>query len=144
MISVLLFLFTGAVLLVAVYLEPDAQGHGTHMQLGLSQCSVLDWTGYPCPMCGMTTSFALMVRVRVLEAVVAQPMGVVFFLGTFIVFWVALLEGARPRLRWAKIWRAVVRIEGRIVIGFVVGLLSGWVYKAWSMGLLDEFFRSAP
>ena len=34
----------------------------THQQLGLPPCTFLEVTGVPCPACGMTTSFALLVR----------------------------------------------------------------------------------
>src|SRR5689334_8800203 len=34
----------------------------THTQLGIPPCSFVVLTGKPCPACGMTTSFALLVR----------------------------------------------------------------------------------
>ena len=34
----------------------------THTQLGLPACNFVTWTGRPCPSCGMSTSFALLVR----------------------------------------------------------------------------------
>jgi hypothetical protein len=33
-----------------------------HRQLGLPPCTFAEITGVPCPACGMTTSFALLVR----------------------------------------------------------------------------------
>ena len=134
-LSLPILLVTGVVLIIAVMLEPSLHGHGTHTQLGLNQCSVLEWTGYPCPMCGMTTSFALMVRARVFQALATQPMGVVFCVLTIFMFVVALMESIRPRLRWGKLWKGMVRFEGRIVVLCVVGLLAAWVYKMWSMGI---------
>jgi hypothetical protein len=35
---------------------------GSHQQLGLPPCTFKEVTGVPCPSCGMTTSFALLVR----------------------------------------------------------------------------------
>ena len=35
---------------------------GTHTQLGMLPCNFVILTGRPCPSCGMTTSFALLVR----------------------------------------------------------------------------------
>jgi hypothetical protein len=35
---------------------------GTHQQLGLPPCTFRVWTGKPCPACGLTTSFALLVQ----------------------------------------------------------------------------------
>ena len=44
----------------------DADGNprtsATHTQLGMPACNFVTLTGKPCPSCGMTTSFALLVR----------------------------------------------------------------------------------
>lgn len=67
------FLLAG-VLAVAVWLNPylDDAGEalpggmgrtmGTHRQLGLPSCQFLVMSGLPCPSCGMTTSFALLMH----------------------------------------------------------------------------------
>lgn len=47
-----------ALLLTAALLRPDPAGHGTHRQLGLPPCTLLLYTGFPCPSCGMTTSWS--------------------------------------------------------------------------------------
>ena len=51
---------------VAVWLNPyDADGNprsmATHTQLGLPPCNMVELIGKPCPACGMTTSFSLLV-----------------------------------------------------------------------------------
>src|SRR5262249_24340815 len=58
-----------AVFFIAWQLNPyqedgSARTEGTHQQkpLGLPPCTFLASTGRPCPACGMTTSFALLVR----------------------------------------------------------------------------------
>ena len=79
LVSVLLFLGTGVVLVLAVWLEPSSQGHSTHTQLGLYPCTMLSFTGFPCPMCGMTTTLALMADLRFLQAALNQPFGVLLF-----------------------------------------------------------------
>ena len=48
----LLVLPTGLILGLAVWLEPEASGVGTHQQLGLDGCAILSVWGIPCPMCG--------------------------------------------------------------------------------------------
>jgi len=70
---------TLTVLAIARHLQPDPAGVGTHTQLGLGRCPVLALTGYPCPMCGMTTTFALMADLRPVDAALNQPFGVVLF-----------------------------------------------------------------
>ncbi len=64
-----------AVLVVALRLEPDPRGHGTHEQIGLGPCAFLATTGRPCPSCGMTTSFAWFVRGRPDRSWGANPAG---------------------------------------------------------------------
>jgi hypothetical protein len=52
---------------IAFWLNPyDSDGKprrmATHTQLGMPPCNFVLLTGKPCPACGMTTSFALLVR----------------------------------------------------------------------------------
>src|SRR5215468_5671689 len=49
----------------------------THTQLGMPPCNFVVLTGKPCPACGMTTSFALLVRGDVTAALEANWVGVV-------------------------------------------------------------------
>ncbi len=60
---------------IAFLLEPDASGFGTHQQLGLPKCFFLQTTGWKCPQCGMTTSFAHLVRGQAVQAWNANPCG---------------------------------------------------------------------
>src|SRR5947209_2717631 len=64
-----------AVLGVARWLQPDPRGYGTHTQLGLFPCMFSQVTGYRCPSCGMTTSFAWFVRGRLDHSWRANPVG---------------------------------------------------------------------
>ena|SRR6476660_628895 len=64
-----------ALLVTASRLTPSSAGVGTHQQLGLPPCTVLDWFGIRCPSCGMTTSWAHMVRGHLLAAVRANAGG---------------------------------------------------------------------
>jgi hypothetical protein len=80
-----LFAVPLAVVITAAMLTPSAQGHGTHTQLGLPPCGFLVYTGYPCPGCGLTTSFAHMVRLQVIGAFHANPFGILLFITTVLV-----------------------------------------------------------
>src|SRR5262245_22992061 len=42
--------------------DGTARSMATHRQLGLPPCTFMEVTGVPCPSCGMTTSFALLIR----------------------------------------------------------------------------------
>ena len=63
------------VLTVALRLQPDPRGYGTHEQIGLGPCAFLASTGRPCPSCGMTTSFAWFVRCDPVRSWGANPAG---------------------------------------------------------------------
>lgn len=49
-------------LVTARMLEPNADGLGTHQQLGLPPCTSIVLFNSPCPACGMTTSWAWLTR----------------------------------------------------------------------------------
>jgi hypothetical protein len=64
-----------ALLVTAWCLTPSPVGLGTHRQLGLPPCTILDWFGFRCPSCGMTTSWAYMTHGRPLAALQANAGG---------------------------------------------------------------------
>ncbi len=68
-----------AVLAVALAIEPDVRGYGTHTQLGLPPCGFLLLTGSPCPGCGLTTAFAHGIRGHWSMAASANPLGLALF-----------------------------------------------------------------
>ena len=120
------FLGTMAILGTALYVQPDTVGVGTHRQLGLSRCGFLVTTGLPCPTCGMTTSFAYMVRGRFLAAAWSQPAGALLALVTAILAGVAvvvMVTGRRLELNWYRI------NPMRVMIGGIAVFLSAWVFK---------------
>jgi len=124
-----LALLFGGILGVAVWLEPEAAGYGTHQQLGLSTCSILQWTGYPCPMCGMTTTFAAAAEGDLVFALWNQPFGVVLFALTSAALGVGLAELVLPADRWRRIWALVEPREVLLSALFLGGLLIGWLWK---------------
>lgn len=133
-------LFLGAptwlVLGIALWLTPAAEGYGTHRQLGLSGCTLLSITGYPCPMCGMTTTFSHMAHAQPLMALRTQPFGVVLFLITAFLAGLALAELILPTGRWRRLLSWIERYELRLAIGLLVGLIGGWIYKILMMKIL--------
>jgi hypothetical protein len=69
---------------LAVMLEPDARGHGTHQQLGLRPCTFIELFGCRCPACGMTTSWANLVRLRLVDALRANVGGTILGLASVL------------------------------------------------------------
>lgn len=60
---------------VAAMLHPDGRGFGTHQQLGLPPCTFRVLFGRRCPSCGMTTSWAYLVRGKIVQAAAANVGG---------------------------------------------------------------------
>jgi hypothetical protein len=64
---------------IAVRLDPYENGKPrrmeTHLQLGLPPCNFKVMTGLPCPSCGMTTSFALLMHGDLANSLRANAVG---------------------------------------------------------------------
>ena len=135
-VSLVIFTPTALVLALARWLTPDPSGVATHTQLGLQPCAVLSWAGFPCPMCGMTTTFSLLAHFRVVDAFLTQPFGVFLFAMTVMIATVSLLEIASPQKRWDRLLDRIVGREVVLLTCLIAGLLAGWVYKILAMGYL--------
>jgi hypothetical protein len=114
---------------IAAWLNPyDENGEPrrkeTHLQLGLPPCTFSRVTGVPCPSCGMTTSFALLVHGDVLNSLRANAVG------TLLAGFCLLII---PWSLACSLWRrsffilSFERALTWIVIVFVSLLLARWV-----------------
>ena len=140
-VGAVLALPTGAVLGIAGWLTPAAEGVGTHKQLGLGGCTVLSLTGYPCPMCGMTTTFTHMAHLSPLDALVTQPFGVVLFLATLSLFVIGAADLIAARGLWRRLLAWVDRHEVRLAAGLLGGLGAGWIYK---LAVMEGWLTLSP
>lgn len=120
---------TLAVLGIARVLTPAAAGFGTHTQLGLGSCTMLTLTGWPCPMCGMTTTFTHLAHLQVVDALWTQPFGLVLFALTVVGAVVGVADVATGRGYWRRSLRRVQRFEEKGAIFLLVGMMLGWLYK---------------
>ena len=116
-------------LVIAACLSPVPEGHGTHTQLGLGACDYLLATGHRCPGCGVTTAFADMIRARPLDALRANALGVLLFLGDAALVPAALVAGVRA-LRAADALRILRRTHASELLALVFG---AWI-AAWAAG----------
>ena len=114
---------------IARWLTPSPKGYGTHLQLGLGECTMLHLTGYPCPMCGMTTTFTLYAHLRLVDALLNQPFGVVMFGGTVAAAALGLADLLSGKGYWRTALRWVERREQKVATLLLGGMLFGWVYK---------------
>ena len=79
-----------SLLILAAWLSPSSDGHGTHTQLGFRPCAWASLSDKPCPSCGMTTAFAYAAEGSFTASMAAQPMGFMLAMGAATIFWGAL------------------------------------------------------
>jgi hypothetical protein len=115
---------------VAFWLNPyssdgSPRTMATHTQLGMPPCNFVVLTGRPCPACGMTTSFALLVRGDVGASLRAN------WVGTLLAtFWAGLLV-------WAVVSGVVGRPllippgRGELSVTIAVGVLLVLMLGRW-------------
>lgn len=124
-----------APLVVSAFLHPDPRGAQTHVQLGLPPCPLYQFTGIPCPFCGMTTAFSLIAQGDVLHALSVQPVGcLVYFLCAVGSAWFLLCAAqGRPWTdpRQQKWWRTAEKVA-------LVVIAMGWAYKILVTGWLPS------
>lgn len=115
-----------AVLITAAWLTPNAEGHGSHTQLGLAPCTWAVWFDKPCPTCGMTTSFAQAGEGNWVRSGVTQPFGLLLVIGSAGVFWGSLTQAVTG----APLGTSFVGLfKPRIFISLGVLFAGAWIYK---------------
>lgn len=115
-----------ALLIVSAWLTPDAEGAGTHTQLGLAPCPWPILLDKPCPTCGMTTSFALAAEGRLLSAAAVQPFGWLLAIGASTAFWVGLHVAATGS-RAGRVFTGLLTPRALMLGGG--GLAGAWLFK---------------
>jgi hypothetical protein len=107
-------------------LEPDPRGFGTHEQLGLRSCAFLTVTGRMCPTCGMTTSYAWLVRGRFDRSWKSNPAGCLLALLTVpIMAWLAAMAAANQPIGFSSLSRPLACL----LVAAVVLSLASWLIR---------------
>jgi hypothetical protein len=125
-----------AVFVAAVRIDPyDEDGRpltmSTHTQLGMPPCNFVVMTGKPCPACGMTTSFALLVRGDVLASLRANWVGtLIAVLWALTLVW-AVVSGVRGRPLFVRPGR------GEFVFSILVGAVLVLMLGRWAVVLVS-------
>jgi hypothetical protein len=120
---------------LAIWLDPYKDGRvwleGTHQQFGLPQCTFKDVTGLPCPSCGMTSSFALLMRADILRSLQANAVGTGLALALLITIPWCLASALRGRLLF-------IRSVEWVLLWFVIILTTSLLFR-WLIVLADRF-----
>ncbi len=115
-----------ALLAVAAWLSPSADGHGTHTQLKMPTCSWVTTFDKPCPTCGMTTAFAHAADGHLIASAQVQPAGALLAVATASAFWTLLhtaVFGSRISRLFRPLWTT------RWITAAAAGLVIAWIYK---------------
>jgi hypothetical protein len=108
-------------LAVAYRLEPSPQNRGTHEQLGLPPCSFVVWFGRPCPACGMTTSWAHLIRGNLIGALRANVGGTLLGILTLVAIpWLLLSVALGRWIAWVPNSDTVAWVGTAIVIVMLI------------------------
>jgi len=119
------------VLVVSAVLSPSTEGHGTHTQLGMPECTWAAALDTPCLTCGMTTSFSHAGHGALLDSFLTQPMGFLLVLGVATTIW----GSAHVALTGSRLDRFAGRLfTTRALLLLAVCAGGAWVYKilTWS------------
>jgi hypothetical protein len=98
----------------------------------MAPCNFVVLTGKPCPSCGMTTSFALLVRGDVLASLRANWVG-----STICVLWAALLVWAVASAAWGRML-LIPPGRGELVFTVIAGAVLVLMLARWGIVLLSE------
>jgi hypothetical protein len=121
---------------IAFWLNPyDPDGRprtmATHTQLGMPPCNFVILTGKPCPACGMTTSFALLVRGDISASMRANWTGtLIAVLWALTMVWaIAGVVAGRPLF--------IPNGKGELVLTIAVGIVLVLMLARWGLVLLS-------
>ncbi len=112
------------VLAIALRLNPydpttgEPFTHGTHTQLGLPPCNFLVISGFPCPSCGMTTSFSLLMHGDLVGSWRANGAGLLLVLMGLVAIPWCLLAGLGGKLWW------FTSLETGLLTGLFIALVT--------------------
>ena len=115
-----------AVMVLAAWLDPSPEGHGTHTQIGLNECTWVMLFDTPCMTCGMTTAYAHAADAEFGASFTTQPMGMVLSVATAATFWLTLLVAATG----STLGRSFARmLTSRVLIVLLLMGAAAWAYK---------------
>lgn len=126
-----------ALFFVAWRLDPyDADGRplrlAVHEQLGMKPCSFYRKFHRPCPTCGMTTGFALLMKADVVSSLQANPAGTFFAAWLIALIPWGAISAIRGRWlfgRWIEAWLlwGIIAIVGLAILRWLIVVGMPWL-----------------
>lgn len=110
--------------------DGSARSMATHQQLGLPPCSFVEVADLPCPSCGMTTSFALLIRGDVRNSLRANWVGTMLACVCLAYVPWAIISVVRGRT-------VFFRALEKWMVGFIIVLLALMMLR-WAVVVLVE------
>lgn len=124
-----------AVFAVAIWLNPynddgSPRRMATHQNMGLPPCTFYERTGVPCPSCGMTTSFSLLMHGDVANSLRANAVGTLLAVFCLMLIpWCLASAACRRTLFLHSAERALTLV----VLVFLSLMLLRWgIVLAWA------------
>jgi len=107
---------------------------GSHQSIGLDPCRFKELFGIPCPSCGMTTSFATLIRADFVNSLKANWVGTTLATICLLMIPWGIISAVRGKLIGIK------SIDGPLA--FLVGAITVLMLVRWGIVLTAEFFVS--
>ena len=120
---------------VAIWLKPynddgSPRSMATHRQMGLPPCTFYATSGMPCPSCGMTTSFSLLMRGDVINSLRANAVGTLLAVFCLMLIPWSLASAVCQQTLFI---RSVERTLTLVVLGFLSLMLLRWaIVLGWA------------
>lgn len=125
------------VFVIATQVQPykadgTAKRQASHTSIGMAPCRFQEVANMPCPSCGMTTSFALLVRGDVINSMRANWVGtgLAVFCALFVPW--CVVSSIRGKYLWVR------RLEAPLA--FLVGTFTVLMLGRWGVVLLMSVF----
>lgn len=123
----------GLVFFIATQVQPynpdgSAMRMASHQTLGMPACNFNRLAGMPCPSCGMTTSFALLVRGDISNSLRANWVGTGLAVFCALMIPWCIVSSLRGRLLWVR------RVD--VVMGFLIGTFTILMLGRWGVLML--------
>ncbi len=123
--------FFVAIFLINPYPNGEVQRSGVHQQLGLPPCTFKEMFEIPCPSCGMTTSFTLLMRADVWHSMQANFAGTA--LATFGLLFIPWALASAFFGRFVFIRRLEI-VVFRLAVVFLILLFGRWgIVVIWDL-----------